>query len=214
MMISSQGATRLRRSRSALLVSLSVIVVAGCQGGPEPLDDGVAAFDLLVENSLQDAREAGASDTQITVIEEAQETGAVTIEALRAGNQATAECLRGHGFEVDLQDFVTNAGLTVPSYAVHTGEVPDDLALELQEGCEYAENYWVNKLYWLQPSSIAINNAHLIKQTPVLIECIIRNGGAASEGDDTRVALDAAQALIESSGGTIDCLYEAEIDGY
>ena len=206
------------RSNSLLAASamcaLTILMLSACQAAPEPLDDGVAAFDLLVEGVLIEARDGGASVQQLAVLEEAKVTRAVSAESLRAGNQAAAECLTNVGFNVEFEDYVSNAGLSVPAYSVHTGDVGDDVALELQEGCEYAENYWINKLFWLQPSSIAINNAYLVRQTPALIECVKTNGGTASTGDDTRSAIAAAEQLLKTSDGSVNCLLEVGIDIY
>lgn len=206
------GRFTFRRHGWALLV-LTTMVLAGCAGSEEP-EGGTASFDLRVRQALAEAREGGASEQQLAMIARAAESGEVSIEDLRTSVNATIECMNSQGLDAYAEDHITNAGLRVPAYVVNIGDVSEDLALDIQDRCEQAETFWINKLFYFQPSSLALNDTYLQQQAPILLECVIRNGGDASEGDDVGLVLDAASELFMSSGGQINCFLEAKIDSY
>jgi hypothetical protein len=188
---------------------LGCVVLAGCAANVGPTN-GRFADDLAV--AIEDAEANGAGETQLSVLRHAQEVGGVTLEDARAAARAAVECMQDAGVDATYQEETEESGLVVPGYVAGwtNGQA---VPLAVIDACDQRDSFWVSMIYQTQPSSLESNDAYLERQLPVLIACLNDHGyttdPSASPADLVRHALDVAN----QTGGTIDCVSEAGIDG-
>lgn len=189
---------------SALAV-LAAFASTACSGGeaPAPSKDGFAQH---VRQILAEARAGGADDEQVALLERAEELGIVSYEDARVAATSALECMAGRGVTGEMKDMHLPNGVTIPAYAV---KAEREDAQQIMDDCSLQHDFWVNKLYQLQPSSMEANDAYIDAQRPVILACLA-DAGYPLAGDVSRDQLmDTADTALHESGAT--CLADAGV---
>lgn len=171
-------------------------LVAGCTAEPEDAGAPSEASDVL-----EAARQGGAGDAQIAVLEEAVETQEVTLDSARQAARNAVQCMSDNGLDASYVEETTSSGVVIPGYQASGPE--DQIA-----ACDTEHAYWVSQLYQIQPSSVQTLEDYADQQEPVLRACL-EEAGVATDPEATGSEL-ASRAAVDAP----DCLADAGIDGW
>jgi len=168
------------------------------------VERSIEPFTELIERAVGDAVEAGASESQLALLKEAATAGEVTVEQMREAARTVVQCMKDAGLEAEYLE-TSNAGVTLPSYQVRVGTGGDDSRHALGEACETREYNAISYVYQVQPSSVALSDAHYQQFVPVVRECLQDAGYTVDPAARwVEVESQLQQALIESDG-TVNC---------
>jgi hypothetical protein len=201
--------TRLAR---ALIVATLVAAssnLGGCSADPTVGPGGEGSFAQMVSQAITDATEGGASQDQIAILEQAKDTGSISLEDDRRAARAAILCLTQNGTDAEYSESTSNAGVAIPGYVVTVDGAVKPTA---PAPCETKEFYWVNMVYQLQPSSQEATDANVEKRLPILRTCLIENGANVDESTTKAELLHAAVQLLKDTNGDVDCARTAGID--
>jgi len=217
-----------KTAHGAMLVAVA-LVVTGCSGTTQPSDGSstvdvssvdAATFDEVISLALGDAGEGSASDTQVAILESAQEQGEMTLEQARSAARDTVSCLEGLGFTAEVTEESVPSGLVVPGYRVQTEHGPgddsaDDPAFAASEQCEKQESFWVNQVYQTQPSSIQAS-VDYINDTlePQLRACLEGEGYEVSDDATGVDMVRQAMNLKVEQGAALPCFDPREVPDF
>lgn len=185
---------------------LAAIVLSACSQQAHGDSTGVQQFDETIDQAIEEARDGGANEAQLELLERAKEQGAVTYEDARVAATAALECMAQRGIEGTFSDSTLPNGVTIPSYTV-VADRPD--AEQVMDECSYQNDFWVNKLYQLQPLSIEANNAFIDAQRPVIVACLAEAGFVVADDATLDELLEVADQAREERGAT--CLVDAGV---
>ncbi len=204
------------RWRGVALASVLASTLAGCSHN---VDTAVSTsisddFDGQVGQAISDAKQSGASEQQLAILERAAAHGVVTFEDAKIATTDAMDCMSGRGVSATYEETVLSNGLTIPGYRVVAKKSDGSSALNDLDQCENGESAWVNKLYQMQPTSIEANLAFIEKQAPVIRKCL------EDAGYDTDPKATGMDLVIQSSdvarqtNGATDCAFDAGVVGY
>jgi hypothetical protein len=200
------------------MISLRLVCVvlaalsSGCSEPSPEVSKTNQTFQQEVEAALAETRTEGASDTQIAILESAMESQEILVEDLRTAAHATVECLGEHGLEAVFVEDQSNGGVLQPGYHVNSGATTVDPEaeqplLDTMDACERKEFYWINRLQYSQPSTIALNGAYLQTKAPALTQCLLDNGVDVGPDATIDALIQATSELSEEAG--VNCFMEA-----
>lgn len=221
------------RKRKASVVGVMIAAMAmftaSCSDSRDatdvPLGDssapaGASSFDEVMSHALDDSVDGGASDAQVSLLQDARDNGELTLEQAREAARATVSCLEGLGFTAEVTEETVPAGLVVPGYRVQTDHGPsddgaDDPAFAASEQCERRESFWVNQVYQTQPTSIQAS-VDYINDTlaPELRACLESEG---FDVDDDAAGVDMvrqAMNLQVEQGAVLPCFDPREVPDF
>ena len=133
------------------------------------------------------------------------------MEDARAVAYAMVSCVEDAGSEALYSEQTTDSGLVRP-IVNSLADTPEQMAIS--DACDTKEHFWVDGAYQMQPVSIALNDAYLDKQVPLVRSCLEREGYAADPEATTHEVLRQALQVKTDTASAVDCLAEAEIDGF
>lgn len=167
----------------------------------------------MADDYLDLARERGASETQIALLETARDRGEVSLELARQAAQATVQCMREGGVEAEYSEYTSADGWVIPGYTYSTSADMTEAATDsIADTCDKQEFEWVYKLHETQPSAIASSNAFLLSRETELRECLEKYGYATDPSADGIALADYAVQVLDESGTQVNCLAESDID--
>lgn len=190
---------------SALLVSA---LMAGCQGDAEPPISthdstpvaGVStppssAPETALESILRLARENGAYDDQIAMLETAVARGSVEFVEVRAAVDATYQCLdeAGIGYIEEPRD--PDRPYASIAFSIEIAQPTDDA---LSDACVYGHSFWIQSAFEQQPVAAEAADEEFNRARPVMIACLVEHG---LEADDTLTNAELKELLIYSETG-------------
>lgn len=192
---------------SAVVAFAAMILLSAC--GSESPGEVVDANSQSIADALSEAQEMGASEAQIHLLEEALDSGQMSLESARSATRRTVECITSAGSFAEYDEETINGGRILPGYIWETS------AAALNEECEKRESYWVNYLYQTQSSSLQEDAEFFEQQRPILLSCLQENGlDPDPDGDIYDLLRMAAELQASGTGTSGNCLEQADIDGF
>ncbi len=186
------------------------VVLAGCEA--EPADSAVSrAIAEVVDPAIAEAEAGGAGEAQLAVLRQAKAEGELSIEDARAAARAAVKCVADAGSKADYYEWISDSGLVIPGYN-YLGDTPEHEAIG--ETCSFRENFWVNMVYQVQPSSLEANDAYVEQQAPLVRSCMVREGYSIAPDATTVEILRQALDVKMATDSAVDCLAEAKIGGF
>lgn len=192
-------------------LAVSVFVLAGCTSEDLAKSEAKGEFADMIEGMINDAEAGGAGEAQLEILRHAQADGVVSMEDARAAANAMVQCVEDAGSEAFITDQTMQSGVVLPAYNWKS-DTPEQAAIG--DACDTQEAFWVNGAYQMQPASIALNDAYLDKQLPLVRACLQREGYAADPEATTHEVLRQALQVKTDTASAVDCLAEAKIDGF
>lgn len=167
--------------RRVVFVIASVIIVAGCSGGPlappSPSSEIERAFHEEVVRALAEAEAQGADQAQLAILDEALTSNEVTLEDAQQALNDFGNCLDDVGFALHDVAIIDDAGFKTLDYTIRGGE-----DTTLMDACDAKTFSWVNKLYQIQPAARRAVEAQFEDALPGLIACLREGGVPVDEG--------------------------------
>lgn len=143
-------------------------LLAGCAASPAVSSDpATATFAEIAQGALADAKANGATDEQISIIEEIVANGEVTYELVQAAVEATYACFDAAGIRYDVLAPRMKGDIAYPQYAFE-----GDGGSEVADACIHANSDYVEALYARQPAAIAASEQEFLLRMPALIDCL------------------------------------------
>lgn len=192
------GNARLSGRSGVWIILLTALLLAACssqlsnQEGPESPD----SFSEQVAQSVASARDAGASQEQIVLLEQAKEQGFVSFEQAAQAARAAVDCMHDQGL-VDAEYWEqTSSGFTVPGWVVGPNGRDSVEAENLSFRCSEVEYDFVSHLFQTQARSVAQREEFENQQLPAVIACL---GEAGVNVDPNATKDEVLTALAEAS---------------
>jgi hypothetical protein len=201
----------LRLSPAVAAAVAALFVLAGCTSDAMAKSEAQRDFADMIAGALQDAEAGGAGEAQLEILRHARLEGVVSMEDDRAAANAMVQCVEDAGSEAFITDQTMQSGVVLPAYNWKS-DTPEQAAIG--DACDTQEAFWVNGAYQMQPASIALNDAYLDKQLPLVRTCLEREGYAADPEATTHEVLRQALQVKTDTASAVDCLAEAKIDGF
>lgn len=184
-------------------------MLAGCTVSLEPIDP-TPGFDQQAAEVLEHAEQGGASAAQLEIIEQAIAEGEMSLEGARAAAHAVVDCIGQAGTPATYVERTTGAGLVIPVGAALANTVEEQAIVD---ACMTQENFWVDYLYQTQPSSVALQEAFVAQQVPLVRACLEDYGTEVPDELSNREVLLLAVDVARQMEWTADCLRPFGIDG-
>lgn len=202
---------RSRRVGAALVGALALLVLSsGCtpsepKSSPSVEGDGGEGGEAAGSGGIvEEARNRGASDEQIAVLER----GEVAFADYDAAVGRTLACLREAGIDVVGGEVSEARGFPEIDYSF-AGSSPgrtDDQTLALADECIYTHSFFVEMAYQTSPAAIEAQDARFEPYRAAIVECIRANGGDVEDDADREQVLLAVFAVQDEG---VDCLAES-----
>jgi len=202
---------KLRLLRAMAGVAVALVVLAGCASEDMAKSEAKRDFADMIQGALDDAEAGGAGDEQLAILRNAQTEGVVSVEDARTVTLAAVQCVQDAGSDAFYQERITESGLVLPEYN-SLANTPAQLAIA--DACSTDLEFWVRMAYVMQPTSIAVKDAYLDRQVPLVKTCLDREGYAADPEASTHEVLRQALQVKTDAASAVDCLAEAKIDGF
>lgn len=206
---------RIGPASSLLVVAVIALgLTSACGGGAtQSGEQASGGFADLADDYLDLARERGASETQIALLETARDRGEVSLELAREAAQATVQCMREGGVDAEYSEYTSADGWVVPGYTYPASADMTEAATDsIADACDKQEFEWVYKLHETQPSAVATSNVFLLSRENELRECL-EDHGYVTDGSADGIALaDQALQVLDDTGMQVNCLAGSGID--
>ena len=186
------------------------MLLAGC-GTDSGVNSDSQGFAEIIAEAIDEAEAGGAGEGQLAILREAQANGKVSLEDARAAARAGVACINDAGSQGFYGEHTTDSGIILPGVS-SVANTPEEEAIG--DACRIQENFWVNMAYQMQPSSLAVKDAYLERQAPVVRSCLEREGYAPDPSATTIELLRQAAQVQQETDWAVDCLAEAQIDGF
>lgn len=190
------------------LASLAMVCLTACAMNAPTSPS--AEHDPRLADAVLEAQAQGASEAQLSLLEDAAAVGEVSVEAAKQAMHATVECMQGRGFDAWYVEDVMPSGLVRPTLTFGTAGGGEAAYAE----CETLESYWIDYLYQTQPSSVALRDSYLLRQLPIVVECLEREGVTVPPDESSQETFRKALDVSRSTANGVDCLAEAEISSF
>ncbi len=192
-------------------------MLSGCSHSAE-VEPSPNTFAVQAQGVLADAREAGADDSQIAILEEAIAAGSVTYEADERAMEAAFACFDTVGVQYDRGDDRNAQGFPTPQYTYYVSETDPDGEQKLSQAqaCITKFSDFVSMLYQTQPAAVEAQEAVFAEARPALIACLEENDMEINEDASDEDLIDRAFELMAVSieaGNPIDCIDTAGLNG-
>lgn len=186
---------------------VSVVVVSasltGCATEQTESDDPV--FTELIETAIEDAEAGGAGVQQLAILEDARESGEVTLEQMREATRATIECFLDAGLGAEYLEGTEPHGLILPEYSVWVEGEFSESDMRAMDQCDSENGFWVNMVYQVQPASDQLWFGYYDSKADEFRSCL-EDSGYRTDPDATGVELvDQVGAVFSETGGEVDC---------
>jgi hypothetical protein len=186
------------------------VVLVGC--ATESVEEAeTESFADQIAIAIAEAEAGGAGDAQLAILRQAQTEGEISIEDARAAARAMVECVNNAGSQASYDERTNESGLVVPGYSALANT---DEQQVIADACDAQEAFWINMIYQTQPASVAVNDAYLDQQAPLVRTCLEREGYATDPDATTIELLRQAADARDETDLAVDCLTEAKIDGF
>lgn len=209
--LASEGMRVLFRGVPAAAAIACVVVSAGCSSDDLARSEAERDFGLMIDGMIQEAEAGGAGEAQLAILRHARAEGVVSIEDARTAAMSMVECVEDAGSEAFITDQTMQSGVVLPAYN-YRSNTPEEQAIG--DACDMQEAFWVNGAYQMQPASIALNDAYLDQQVPLVRTCLEREGYAADPEATTHEVLRQALDVKTDTASAVDCLAEAKIGSF
>lgn len=188
---------------ATVLVIVSAGVLTSC--ATEQTESGDPVFVELIETAIEDAEAGGAGAQQLAVLEEARESGEVTLEQMRQATRATIECFVNAGLEAEYIESAEPHGLLLPGYSVWVeGEFSESHDRAMVR-CDSENGFWVNMVYQVQPSNDQLWS-DLYNENAGEFRSCLEEAGYETDPEATGAELvDQVGAVFSETGGEVDC---------
>jgi hypothetical protein len=192
-------------------VVAAIFVLGGCTSEDLAKSEAKRDFADMIQGALEDAEAGGAGDEQLAILRNAQTEGVVSLEDARTVTLAAVQCVQDAGSDAFYEERTTESGLVLPEYN-SLANTPAQMAIA--DACSTDVEFWVRMAYVMQPTSIAVKDAFLDRQVPLVRTCLDREGYAADPEATTHEVLRQALQVKTDTASAVDCLAEAAIDGF
>lgn len=197
--------------RAWAVTGISCLVLAGCTSGDLAKSEAKRDFADMIQGVLEDAEAGAAGEAQREILRHAQAEGVVSMEDAREAASAMVQCVEDAGSEALITDQTMQSGVVPPAYN-WKADTPEQAAIG--DACDTQEAFWVNGAYQMQPASIALNDAYLDKQLPLVRTCLQREGYPTDPAATTHEVLRQALQVKIDTASAVDCLAEAKVEGF
>jgi len=194
---------------AAISVVLGLLAFAGCAREPATPGD---AFQQRVDEAIELAERADASQAQLDALEAAKLAGVLTVELARQQTNAAIACMTAAGVVAHYDERTKPGGVVVPIYIAEISPdspVGDDGVSRderVAEQCDSREAFYVNKLFLTQPASVEAKQAEIEERAPEIRACL-ENGGYPPAEDATATELDAQSLEVyKQTEGEVNCV--------
>lgn len=194
--------------RSAVLWSalLGLLASACTTQEPGPPTAGSTETGSVDASGVIDAaREGGASEEQIAVLE----SGEIAFADYERAVANTLACLREAGIDVVGGDVTEQRGFPEIQYSF-AGSSPgrsDEQTLALADECMNRHSLFIEAEYQTSPVALEALEERFTPYRALMVDCIRENGGEVDDDAAREAVLLAAFATQEASG--VDCLVES-----
>lgn len=174
--------------------------LVACAAEPSPEFTDAESWQLLVEQTYQEAEQAGASAEQLSVIHDAKSDPEITFETVRSAVQRTLDCLELAGLQHQYATEHDIAGRAVPAYEFgNTPTLSSTEARALATQCMLHNSRFVEELYALQPSAVEAQTRALDAAVPAIVACL-RASGISVDDDASTSEVMAIAAETAATG--------------
>lgn len=175
---------------STVAVALAVFTACAPSDASPPVDDAPS-----LEASATEAREAGASEEQVAVLE----SGEIAFEDYEAAMNRAYACMRDAGVTVDVVGVRSYHGVTVLDATMVAPEGGDAVVDECYlEHARYVDAYWQVS----SPDAVAYDERRATALKPLLRDCLTQRDvdwpADASFDELARLALDPGASAEEN----------------
>ncbi|WP_062070862.1 hypothetical protein [Demequina sediminicola] len=155
------------------------------------------AFDEEVARARVDAVAGGASEQQLSLIDEISQQGSVSYEQAKGAAVRTVECIEDSGGSAEVMDLTQGEEFSVPSYSAAGGTGAEGTDLAAIDTCDRQESYWVNYLYQVQPDAVVSMAQEEALKLAARIDCLEEAGGTAPADPVWETVREAVDELPE-----------------
>ncbi len=189
-----------------LLIAPAILaVMLGCIAGCTNSTSSGESSDGVIPELISQARAGGASDLQISVLEQ----GEVSFADYEAAVNRALDCMRQSGIDVMDPVMGTNSGLRMLNYG--WSPTIDGLTQEqgkaLGDECLHRHSFWIETGWQAQPSSLEVKEVFFGQYRDIVVACIRDNGGTVKDDTTRGEAIRASIPVFDNTG--IDCFDEA-----
>ena len=198
------------RSPVVIVAVLSAVVLGACgsAGGSDP--DRKASQDRAAQlrELASQARQAGADQTQIALLE----GGEITFEQYQAAMHRWTACVRQAGVDVIDNGIDDSRGFPLLDIGISASSPgrTDTQTQAVVDDCEKRYSKWVNYAYQTSGASVEAKDKLFQERRPAYIACL-RQHGAHVDDDATRQEAMAAEANLWATDPTVNCQGEVGV---
>lgn len=186
--------------------------------------DGTASaepVEPVFASAVQEAQAAGASDTQIAILERLSKEGKVEIDDVREALEGTYACLDAAGISHTEEIQANSAGV---QYVVYDMRAPVGLGADagaaISDECANTHSRFVEDLYFMQPQVVAMQDEYQATVVvPALVACYEEYDMALDEDLTNDQRWDDAFFIVTGSPGVrpgdptfAGCLYDVMVN--
>lgn len=201
---------RVARPLAAAAV-LASVALGGCTSEASQRRSDERDFGYMIDGLINEAEAGGAGEAQLELLRSAREAGVVSVDDVRTAALAMVACVEAAGSEAFIDDVTSPAGLVRPGVN-SLANTPEQM--DIASRCDDQEHFWIDGAFQMQPTSIAKTDAYLVRQEPVLRECLDRAGYAVDAQAGAHEVARRALEVRDQTGGSVDCLAEADITSF
>lgn len=142
-------------------------------------------FDTFLNQWIVTARQQGASEQQLRLLESAQATGRIDVTLVREAIAHTLDCFEANGVHHQSLLDDSSRGFDVPQYAYGVVEgLTEEESMQVADDCIATHSQAIEFAYQLQPVSVEAEEAMFEALIPELQACL-EEQGVALEPDPT-----------------------------
>lgn len=200
------GPARRPVGRLAALAATALLTLTGCAGDETAATEPSTTLDPRL---LESAREGGACDEQLAVLQ----GGQVTFEQYQSAVNQTAACMREAGIEV-IDDTVTQPrGFPeiLYSFASSSAGRTDEQTLAIADECMATHSLYVEQAYLTAPGTLEQQEAAFAPYRDPIMTCVRENGGELPDDAPAGDILVAAASVEVQTG--ISCTGQSGYGG-
>lgn len=191
----------------AVVTAAAVTLTACAAEEVEPAASVDPEWAEEIAYAIESARQGGAGDDQLEVLEQIALTGEVTLEQARSAARSAVACLEeGGGYGA--YEERTEGDYVIPGFSGGSGITDPDGVDELFDTCYAQESLWIDQLYQTQPIAVQAIQELRDQYAPALRACLENKGYEVADEATTDEILVAALKALEASEGADDCISE------
>lgn len=200
------GPVRRPVGRLAVLAVAGLAALTACSPGDAPTPEPTATLDAQL---LESAREGGASEEQLAVLQ----GGQVTFEQYQTAVNQAVGCMRDAGIEVIGDTVSQPRGFPEISYSFANSSAgrTDDQTLAIADECIATHSMYVERAYQTAPGSLEQQEAAFAPYRDLIVQCVRDNDGDVAD-DATAGEVLVTAATLEAQTG-VDCTTQSGYGG-